>query len=188
MTSESGSVEPVPALFDPPLFDPVVQIAYYVSDPVAAAKQWAAEQGAGPFFLRRHIAVTDVTYRGTPSSFDHSSAYGWWGDVMVELFTQHDDAPTAVRERYAAGETGLHHMACFVDEIHSALQRCENAGLVVAQTAYAGQTLFAFVDDVARHGHYWELYEGSERLRGFYAMVREASIGWDGAEPVRELG
>lgn len=171
-----------------PLFDPVVQIAYYVTDPEEAALTWARERNAGPFFLRRHIPVTDVTYRGAASSFDHSSAYGWWGDVMVELFTQHDDAPTAVRERFTRHETGLHHLACFVDDIGTALQRCTDAGLVVAQTALAGETLFAFVDDVTRNGHYWELYEGNERLRGWYQFVREASIGWNGSEPVRVLG
>ena len=61
-----------------PLFDPVVQVAYYVSDPEEAARVWAAERHAGPFFVRRHIPVTDVVYRGTPSRFDHTSAYGWW--------------------------------------------------------------------------------------------------------------
>lgn len=191
MTRESGSVVDMTTRADDrpaPLFGPVVQVAYYVDDPEAAALSWAAERGAGPFFLRRHIPVSDVTYRGAPSSFDHTSAYGWWGDVMVELFTQHDDAPSAVRERYAPGQTGVHHLACFVDDIHAALERCTAAGLVVAQTAMAGTTLFAFVDDVARHGHYWELYEGSPGLRGYYAMVRDASLGWDGTDPVRLLG
>ena len=182
MVGQSGSVGTMAALFDP-----VVQVAYYVTDPDEAARTWAVERGAGPFFLRPHISVTDVTYRGQVSSFDHTSAYGWWGDVMIELFTQHDDAPSAVRERYAQGETGLHHLACFVDDIHAALARVEHAGLAVAQTAMAGATLFAFVDDVERNGHYWELYEGNERLRGFYQFVREASIGWDGSEPVRLL-
>ena len=169
------------------LFDPVVQVAYYVTDPEEAARTWAAEKGAGPFFLRRHIPVTDVTYRGQPSSFDHTSAYGWWGDVMIELFTQHDDAPSAARERYAQGQQGLHHLACYVDDIQAALSRVEAAGLVVAQTAWAGATCFAFVDDVARNGHYWELYEGNERLRGFYGFIREAHETWDGVDPVREL-
>jgi catechol 2,3-dioxygenase-like lactoylglutathione lyase family enzyme len=185
MGAQSGSVASVKPTT--PLFDPVVQVAYYVPDPAAAATAWASERGAGPFFLRPHIEVHDVTYRGTASHFDHTSAYGWWGDVMVELFTQHDDAPSAARERFAAHESGLHHLACFVDDIHAALDRCTAAGLVVAQTAYAGQTLFAFVDDVTRHGHYWELYEGNDRLRGFYSFVRSASEGWDGSDPVREV-
>jgi hypothetical protein len=182
MAMKSGRVGDVAALFDP-----VVQIAYYVADPASAAEQWATERGAGPFFLRHHIAVTDVVHRGHRSSFDHTSAYGWWGGVMVELFTQHDDAPSAVRERFGADESGLHHLACFVDDIDAALARCRAAGLEVAQTALAGTTMFAFIDDVARHGHYWELYEGSERLRGFYDFVRQASLGWDGREAVRVL-
>jgi hypothetical protein len=32
-----------------------------------------------------------------------------------------------------------------------------------------------------------ELYE-REKLAPFYAMVREASRGWDGREPVRRVG
>jgi hypothetical protein len=182
MGRESGSVSGVTVLFGP-----VVQVAYYVDDPREAARGWARDHGAGPFFVRSHIAVTDVVHRGSPSTFDHTSAYGWWGDVMIELFTQHDDAPSAARERFPRGSTGLHHLACFVDDIHAALDRCAEAGFAVAQTAMAGATLFAFVDDVARRGHYWELYEGSERLRGFYGMVQTASIDWDGSDPVREL-
>lgn len=91
---------------------------------------------------------------------------------MIELFCQHDDAPSAVRERFAAGETGLHHVACFVDDYDAALARASAAGLTVAMTARAGTTNFAFVDDVAGRGHYWELYEGTAALHGFYDHIR----------------
>ena len=88
------------------MFGPVVQIAYVVPDPEAAAREWHERHGAGPFFLRHHIPVTDVMHRGHPSSFDHTSAYGWLGGVMIELFTQHDRSPSAVTERFAEGESG----------------------------------------------------------------------------------
>lgn len=164
------------------LFGPVVQLAYYVDDPIEAAERWAQDRGAGPFFVREHIAVGDVVYRGRPSSFDHTSAYGQWGAVMVELFTQHDDAPSAVRERFARGETGLHHMARFVDDFAAA---AEASGDRLAMTARSGSTAFAFVDARDETGHYWELYEGTERLRGFYRMVADAAVGWDGRDAVR---
>ena len=64
---------------------PPKQIAYAVPDAFEAAKRWAKDFGAGPFFISEHIPVTDVSYRGSPSSFDHTSAYGQWGDIMVEL-------------------------------------------------------------------------------------------------------
>ena len=152
-----------------------------------AARAWAANFGAGPFFLNRHIPVTDVVHRGQPSAFDHTSAYGWWGSIMVELFCQHNDNPTAVTERFAKGQGGLHHMACIVPNLDAALGVASSMGLHVAQSAKAGATTFVFVDDVARHGHYWELYESSPGLRGFYAMVRDAHENWDGRDPVRDI-
>jgi Glyoxalase/Bleomycin resistance protein/Dioxygenase superfamily len=171
------------------MFGPVVQIAYVVSDPRAAAQRWHERHGAGPFFLSEHIPVTDVIHRGAPSAFDHTSAYGWmpnaFGGVMIELFVQHDRAPSAVTERFAADEGGLHHLACFADSLDASLAAAETAGLAVAMTAKAGSMRFAFVDDVADSGHYWELYEPTPHLRGFYEMVRDASTGWDGTEPVR---
>lgn len=174
-----------------PMFGPVVQVAYVVDDPRAAAHRWFERHGAGPFFVRDHIPVSDVVHRGAPSVFDHTSAYGWMpgpsGGLMVELFVQHDRAPSAVTERFSPGETGLHHLACLAPSLERSLARAAAAGLTVAQTARAGTTTFVFVDDVALSGHYWELYEPSPGLLGFYDMVRDASIGWDGTLPVRTL-
>ena len=168
-------------------FGPAVQIAYVVDDPESAANDWARDFGAGPFFLNRHINVTDVEHRGRPSVFDHTSAYGWWGSIMVELFCQHNDHHTAVTERFPKGTGGLHHMACIVPNLDSALGVAAQMGLEVAQTAMAGTTKFVFVDDVTRHGHYWELYEANPGLLGFYGMVRDAHETWDGSRPVRDI-
>ena len=55
-------------------------------------------------------------------------------------------------------------------------------------TARAGGTTFVFIDDGAASGHYWELYEPTAGLVGFYDMVRDAAAGWDGESPVRTLG
>lgn len=168
------------------MFGPVVQIAYVVSDPEAAARQWHARHGAGPFFLRHHIPVTDVIHRGRPSSFDHTSAYGWLGGVMIELFTQHDRSPSAVTERFAEGEGGLHHLACIVDDFDAALAAAADQDLTVATTLVAGTLPFAFVDDVAASGHYWEIYPGVPRLLEFYEMVRTAHETFaDGDDVIR---
>ena len=174
------------------MFGPVVQVAYVVDDPRLAAQRWVDRHGAGPFFVRDHIPVTDVEHRGRPSSFDHTSAYGWMlgqsGGFMIELFVQHDRAPSAVTERFAEGQTGLHHLACLADSVSDSIDRAEAAGLSLAQSAMAGTTRFVFVDDVAQSGHYWELYEPTTRLLAFYDMVRDAAVGWDGSDPVRTLG
>lgn len=165
-----------------------VQVAYHVPDPVAAAEQFARDFGWGPFYLMEHIPLERSLHRGRPAPFDHTSAYGQAGDVMVELITQHNDGPSALRDMYASHETGIHHVACFVDDLPAALDGFRHAGAEVALDARTvGGVDFAMVDTVARLGHMLELYEPGEDLRKFYAFVRQKAEGWDGSRPLRVL-
>ncbi|MGI9622787.1 MAG: VOC family protein [Acidimicrobiales bacterium] len=168
------------------MLGPPVQIAYAVNDAEAAALQWARDFGAGPFFLAPHIPVSDVVHRGVPGEFDHTSAYGQWGSIMVELVQDHGSGPSAVRDLYAPGEEGLHHMAFFVENLDDATSSLGALGFDLAQSARAGSTRFNFIDAVDLTGHFFELYEPSEALVGFYDRVREAAVAWDGTDPVRK--
>jgi hypothetical protein len=164
-----------------------VQIAYHVPDPAAAARELAASRGWGPSFLLEHIPLARCLYRGAPAAFDHSSAYGQAGDLMVELITQHGDGPSALRDLFAPHERGLHHVACFVDDLAAALAEERARGAAIALEAEtANGTAFAMVDASRELGHMIELYERA-RLAPFYAMVRDAARGWDGRDPVRRL-
>jgi hypothetical protein len=48
-------------------------------------------------------------------------------------------------------------------------------------------TAYAFVDARRDYGHMLELYEPSELLTGFYAMVADAANEWNGSDPIRTL-
>jgi len=163
-----------------------VQIAYAVPDAVAAAHHWAAEYGAGPFTVLPHIEVVDVFHRGVPAVFDHSSAYGQWGSVMVELVQDHGTGPSAVRDLYGPRESGLHHLAFFVEGLDATTARLNAAGHPTAMTAATrGGTRFHFVDTSAALGHMVELYERTEHLAAFYARIAADADGWNGNDPVR---
>lgn len=167
---------------------PPVQIAYAVPDVAAAAAEWARSVGAGPFFVLPHIPLTDVVVRGVPGRFDHTSAYGQWGHLMVELVQDHGGGPSPVRDMYAVGESGLHHLAFFVDDPDATIEGLLAGGDSLAMSASTdGGTEFHFVDARARFGHMLELYRPTDRLRGFYAMIAESARGWDGRDPVRLL-
>jgi Glyoxalase/Bleomycin resistance protein/Dioxygenase superfamily len=165
-----------------------VQIAYLVPDVAQAATQWAANFGAGPFFVRPHIEVHDVVYRGRPGVFDHSSAYGQWGQVMLELVQDHGAADSVGRDMYAPDESGVHHHAHFVDDLDATVAIFVAQGFEVAMSARSSATEFRFIDTVDELGHFIELYEPSPRLVGFYEMVADAARDWDGHDPVRRLG
>ena len=164
------------------MFGAPVQIAYATNDVRSAAQQWAA-RGVGPFYVIEHIALTDVRVDDAPATFDHSSAYGQWGSVMVELIQQHDPGPDPV-----VPASGLHHVASFVDDFEQASAKLIADGFPCRlRASTSGGQSFAFHDARGTLGHLIEIYEQTDRLAGFYAMVREASISWDGQHPIRTL-
>ncbi len=159
-----------------------MQIAYAVDDVERAARAWVA-RGVGPFFVRPHIELTDVQVRERPSTFDHSSGFAQWGAVMVELIQQHDDG----NGEPLVGTAGLHHVAHFVDDFDAATDALTAAGnrrMLFARTP-TGMP-FAFHDGAER-GHLIEIYERTPALAGFYELVRDASLGWNGGDPIRRL-
>ena len=169
----------------------VRQLAYKVNDLEAAAAAHHRQFGSGPFFVLRHVALASSVHRGVERPFDHSSAYGQWGGVMVELVVQHNPDDSALHEMFpwGSGREGLHHAALFVDDLDAAIARFENEGTPLAQLSVtAGGTAFAFVDTRASLGHMLELYEPTTQLTGFYDFVAQAAQGWDGRDLLRELG
>lgn len=170
---------------------PPRQIAYFVPDAAEAARAHHRTFGSGPFFLLEHIALARSEHRGVPHPLDHSSAYGQWGELMVEFVQQNNADPSAYHDVYprGSGGQGLHHVALFVDDLAAAVERHVAAGRPLAQWAEtATGTAFAFVDARAELGYMLELYEPGEQISGFYAIVSAAAQGWDGAEPLRRIG
>ena len=167
---------------------PPRQIAYFVPDIREAALAHHRQFGSGPYFVINHVALSRSEHRGTPRPLDHSSAYGQWGAVMVEVDQQHNPDPSAYHDMYPAGGTGLHHLALFVDDLGAALAAPAAAGNQTAQYAMtATGTACAFVDTPRSLGHMLELYEPSPGLTGCYAMGAAAADGWDGSDPIRNI-
>ena len=119
-------------------------------------------------------------YRGRPGAFDHTSAYGQWGSLMVELVEDHGHGASPVRDMYAPGESGLHHLAFFVDDLDATVRDLVAAGIPIAMSARTvGGSAFHFVDAVQTHGHMLELYEAGRSCARFYD---------DGGEGGRRVG
>ncbi|MBI1402840.1 MAG: hypothetical protein GC147_06480 [Porphyrobacter sp.] len=170
---------------------PVRQLAYKVGDLAAAAQAHHRRFGSGPFFVLRHVALASSQHRGVERPFDHSSAYGQWGSVMVELVVQHNPEPSALHDMFphGSGAEGLHHAALFVDDLDAAIARFASDGAPLAQLSVTRTgTAFAFVDTRESLGHMLELYEPTAQLTGFYDFVAGAAQGWDGRDLLRELG
>ncbi|RGP41744.1 hypothetical protein BPTFM16_02052 [Altererythrobacter insulae] len=168
----------------------VRQLAWFVPDIEAAAYEHHKLFGSGPFFTFSHVPLEWSEHRGQRVHHDHSSAYGQWGDVMVEFVTQHGTDPSAFHDMFEPGSTNraLHHMAIWVESLEQAIADFSAQDISLVQLSkVASGTRYAFVDARKTMGHMLELYEPTEQLTDFYQMVRQASKDWDGSEPVRKL-
>ena len=166
----------------------LVQIAYFVTDIRTAALDMAENFGAGPFFISSRIELSRCEHRGQKQNFVHSSAYGQWGEIMLELVQQDEEGPSPFRDMYGPGEEGIHHGALFVDSMNQAITEYQQGGfpLTARATTLQGNVEFAFIDTRSSLGHMLEIYEPVELLLNFYKMVKNASVNWDGKDPVRE--
>ncbi len=167
----------------------IVQVAYHVKDIRVAATQMVERFDAGPFFINENILLSSAEHRGEPTDFVHSSAFGQWGDVMVELVRQEDDSTrTPFRDMYQKNQEGLHHTAIIVDNFEDTISHFADKGFELATRCITrqGGVEFGFIDAVSVMGHMIEIYEASPALLGFYEMVKDASIGWNGDDPLRD--
>ena len=55
---------------------PIIQIAYAVKDVEKAASFWSKKFNIGPFYINKHIQISNTLVNKEISEFDHSSAYG----------------------------------------------------------------------------------------------------------------
>ncbi len=170
-------------------FGPVVQIAYHAPMISLAASYCHRAWGAGPFFQLTHIPLMQSLYRGRLVNFDHSSAYGQCGDVMIELIHQHDDRPSALRDMYDSRTPGLHHLAVFVDDLDAALDQANARHYPIALDAQTRDGVrFIMLDTRERYNAMLELYEASPALTKFYSYVAYKAKDWDGENLLRFLG
>ncbi len=162
----------------------IKQIAYVVDDLDAAIKRWVEVLHVGPFFRLDGVRVEDLVYRGRPAEAELSLALGNSGGVQIELIAQHGAAPSIYRER----EHGVHHLAVLARDFEGESRRLERLGHPVAWSlTVPGVCRVRYHDTLAEFGHFVELWESTEAMRGFLETIEAAAHDWDGREPVRRL-
>jgi hypothetical protein len=160
-----------------------IQNAYFVNDIDAAIDRWHRLWGVGPFFVRRHIVLPKVSYRGRLATLDISAAYVQAGPIQVELVTQHDNGPSAFREAFADGQEGFHHVAMIPHDYAATLEHYASLGFpVITELRTASGRGAAYVDTRAILGHMLEVYWPSDSLTELYSEVAKAAANWDGRD------
>jgi catechol 2,3-dioxygenase-like lactoylglutathione lyase family enzyme len=162
-------------------------VGYVVADLQSGAEHFARSFGAGPFFGMEHLEFDHVDYRGAPAVYDHSSAFGQWGPILVELTEVHDAQPQGFRDALVKPGGGVGHVAWLADSLEDEVARLTAAGYTAFHTGRAGPASAVWFDGGDTLGHPIEVLQRRDEILGFYAMVRAAAKGWDGSDPLRIL-
>jgi len=166
------------------------QIAWVVDDLDASVQQWQQTARIGPFFVGAHVGgiFTEAVHRGNPFEVDISCAIAQAGPVQIELIKQHGVAPSPYRDVFAEGESGLHHICSFVDDVEAECRNYQQHGFEVVMTgSVAGQTPVAYVDTRPTLGCMTELMGRSDFVEGMYTAAAAAAADWDGSDPIRDF-
>ncbi len=164
-------------------FGPVMQNGYLVDDLERALDHWVGVMGVGPFFVIPDVQMVNPVYRGNPCEVEMSIALANSGDLQIELILQKNDAPSVYREWLDVGRLGLHHVGFFVDDIDASL-----AALPRPPARVQHGRNFCYLDTVYHPGSMIELIQPDAGMRGLFDMIRAASAGWQGEDPIRRLG
>lgn len=155
----------------------ICQVAYFVSDARASALKMHRQFNCGPFHVVAEIKLAWAESRGQPIDFIHTSAFGQWGEIMVELVQQDSEGSSPFRDMYAPGEEGIHHVATMVDSLPDTYDYYKDEGYDIALRAKTETgTEFGFIDATKSLGHMIEVYERSEPLIAFYRYIKDAAV------------
>lgn len=166
------------------------QIAWVVDDLDKAVRQWQQTAQIGPFFVGAHVGgmIGNAMHRGRAVDIDISCAIAQAGSVQIELIKQHGNDPSPYRDAFAEGESGLHHICSFVDDVEAERRNYREHGFeIVLDGLIAGQTPVSYIDTRPMLGCMTELMASGGLVGEMYAAVAAAAADWDGTDPVREF-
>jgi len=168
--------------------DGIIQMAYVVPDIHAAIDMWANRLKVGPWFLLDHFTGVDPKYRGNRSTADVAIAMSFAGHMNIELIQPNDAAPSVYREWIERRGYGFHHWGCASAHFQRDVERYEKAGhtLVFSAGVPSGGHV-AYMDTTAELPGYVELIELSDGFEPVFSRFYQATLGWDGTDPIRSF-
>lgn len=170
----------------------IFQLAYVIQNVEQAIHHWTRVMGVGPFFMFPLPLEFDWLELDGRRVHDHdilgAAALAWSGDVQIELLVP-GTAPSPYREFLDSGRSGVQHVGMYASDYDAEMADARARGLEVAMEGVLPLSRFAYLrTDTVFPGTMLELIEPQPMMIDLFDQIREASMGWDGRDPVRQLG
>jgi hypothetical protein len=165
---------------------PLYQIGHVVADLDAAIAARLRIARIGPWMVFRNVELVG-SYKGAPTRVTMDVGLAWRGEVQIELIQVTSDTPSPYQRPDGSPLTGLHHLAWVTENLDSTVAEAKARGLAEVFTAANPAVRVCYLEDPSDPGVLYEFIEGA----GTAAMTGPgiaAASGWDGQNPVREIG
>ena len=160
-------------------------IGFHVASIEHSVEQWA-KLGAGPFFHRTNIRFDEVTFRGDRCTFEHSHAFGCFGNMLIELQEIHSCSPPALaRILMPGGAPVMNHVAYVSEDPERDSHDLAAAGFPLFMKAVLGPIEVRFHDARGALGCALEIHRPSDLLAASRTRFRAAAADWDGTARLR---
>lgn len=167
----------------------VIQTAFITDNIQRSMTQMTTLLQIGPWFLFEDFQLLDLHYRGEPADFQVSLALANSGHMQFELIQPLDDKPSPYRELQRQRGWGFHHFAVAAEDFDAASADYAAQGfeqILSCSVAVGGRA--AYFDTREQVAGMIELVEMTPQVEQLWSMIHQASVGWDGADPVRTPG
>ena len=130
----------------PTLADNIFQIAYVVPEIHAAVRFFKEKLGVPGFLVKEDIEGQEQTYLGKPGNFRHSIAFGYAGEMQIELIQALSGESTYTDFLKQNPKGGVHHLGILVEDYAAAVADMKARGFELVQSGRNGETRFAYFD------------------------------------------
>ncbi|MBF6618069.1 VOC family protein [Pollutimonas thiosulfatoxidans] len=169
-------------------FGEIRQLGYVVHDIEAAMAYWSGTLGVGPWFYNPQVPIRNYHYEGKQYEPHNSVALANSGFVQVELIQTRNDVPSMYRDFLLQGRTGLQHVAYWTEDYDADLHRAISQGFRPVMSGEVGERgRFVYFDTEYHPGTVIELSEVAGPKGKMFDLIRNASLDWDGSDPVRQF-
>lgn len=167
----------------------VAQTAFVVEDLHASIARFVQDMRAGPFFVLEHFIRPGQMYRGQESTADIRLAMGFAGHMMIELIQPKDDNPSVYKETIDLRGFGFHHFGIACADVEADSRSYQQRGYAEAFRAAVptgGEVVYLDNGSGAAWG-FLELLPVTPGMDETFTRFWQASLDWDGSDPVRDF-
>ena len=157
----------------PTRFGPAQQVAYIVPDIDAAMAHWKT-LGVPAFLITRNVnPLQNAFYRGEKSGKTPVNiAFGYHGDMQIELIEALDDTPSIYTEAIERNITGVHHYAVCVENFPACYNfALDNGYQAVVDSGIDGLGRMSYIQNLDS-GIILEMIQWNNLTRPYFDAIR----------------